>query len=122
MFSTARVLCASKFFIANVRRTCATSAKLSIEPNIKFPKSDKKFARYLNSLVERGIHGAGDRTFLLKTIAGNYEHRTSLVSQLIELQEAMANESDEEMLKMGAEEMTVSLRCAIRALQPRSMY
>lgn len=91
----------------NFNRTCASNTKLTLESNIQYPKSDEKFGRYLDSLVDNQINMNDRKSFPLKTITDQYEYRKSIIAQLKELQETMSNECNEELIKMGVEELAV---------------
>lgn len=96
----------------NIQRYCSTNTKLNFEPLMRFPNSDERFSRYLDSLVEIKINSSNKKPSILRTIREQYENRKAIIAQLIELQESMVNENNEEMIQMGVEEVTVFLLIA----------
>lgn len=79
-----------------------TSTVTDLEPQILYPNSDKKFAKYLDHLSEQTTNPN------VNEIRRKYAMRKSFVQQLIELENEMKNESDAEILKLALDEKQVN--------------
>lgn len=94
--------------LRNFNRTCASNTNIKLESNIQYPKYDKRFGHYLDSLGKK-TNINDKKSFVLREITRQYEYRKNIIAQLIELHDTMSNEPDEELLKLGAEELAVIL-------------